>query len=73
MNLDNSIQIPEAKSPLLERFGLFYLNLFRKQDLKHNVFDISDEELRKRVNKIEAKGIILSSLLVLFVFFPQFG
>jgi hypothetical protein len=68
--MDNSIQIPETKSPLLERFGLFYLNLFRKKDLKHNVFDIKDAELKKRVNKIELKGITLSSIVGITCVFP---
>jgi hypothetical protein len=68
--MDNTIQIPESKSSTLEKFGLFYLNQFRKKDLKHNVFDISDEELNKRMDKIELKGIILSSIIGIVCVFP---
>ena len=68
--MNSSIQIPENKPPLLERFGLFYLNRFSKKDLNYNVFDISDEELKKRVNKIESKGIILSAITGIICVFP---
>jgi hypothetical protein len=68
--MQHNIQATNIKSPLLERFGLFYLNLFRKRDLTHNVFDISDEELKNRVNKIELKGIILSSIIGIVCVFP---
>jgi len=68
--MDNTIQIPQTKSPLLERFGLFYLDLFRKHDLTHNVFDFSDEELRKRIDKIELRGIILSVIVGVVCVFP---
>jgi hypothetical protein len=68
--LPNSYEIPESKSPLLEKFGLYYLKFFRKVDSDHNVFDLSDEELSKRVNRITRKGIILSSLIGILCVFP---
>jgi hypothetical protein len=59
-----------TKSPLLERFGLFYLNRFNKKNSTHNVFDISDEELSKRIKKITRRGIILSSAIGVLCVFP---
>jgi len=55
---------------LLEKFGLYYLNLFQRSDQQHNVFDITDEELAKRVRKISRKGIILSALVGVVCVFP---
>ncbi|MEI9934151.1 MAG: hypothetical protein WDM71_04730 [Ferruginibacter sp.] len=60
----------KTKSTLLERFGLYYLNRFDKKYLTHNVFDITDEELTKRVKKITRKGIILSSTIGVLCVFP---
>ena len=68
--LPNIYEIPENKSPLLERFGLYYLKFFRRIDSEHNVFDFTDEELLKRVRKISRKGIILSSIVGIACVFP---
>jgi hypothetical protein len=65
-----SIQFKERKPPLLERFGVYYLNLFRKKDLTHHVFDFSDAELTKTVNRISVRGIVLSALIGLVCVWP---
>ena len=62
--------IPDSKPSRLERFGLFYLNLFNRINSGHSVFDITDEELTLRVNRITRKGVILSSLIGLACVFP---
>ncbi|MBS1574651.1 MAG: hypothetical protein JST09_05045 [Bacteroidetes bacterium] len=62
--------IPQSKPPMLERFGLYYLQFFKKIDSSHNVFDLTDEELTKRVKHITLKGIILSSLIGIVCVFP---
>lgn len=67
----NSIyQLKETKPSLLERFGLYYLNFFRKIDADLSVFNHTDAELTKRVNYITLKGIILSSLIGIICVFP---
>lgn len=67
----NSIyEIPQTKSSILERFGLYYLNFFRKIDSDRNVFDLTDAELSKKVSQITKKGIILSSLTGIVCVFP---
>jgi hypothetical protein len=58
-----SIEFKERKVPLLERFGVYYLDLFRKKDLLHDVFDFSDALLTSRVNRIEVKGMLISALI----------
>lgn len=63
-------QLAETKPSLLERFGLYYLNFFRRIDTDHSVFSLTDTELTKRVNYITLKGIILSSLIGIFCVFP---
>lgn len=64
------LDIEQVKPSLLERFGVYYLNLFRRLDLTHNVFDSSDAELTKKVKRITNKGILLSSLIGLLCVFP---
>ncbi len=64
------IQAAEAKPSRLERFGVYYLNLFNRIDSKHNVFDLTDAELKRRVNRISRKGIVLSSLVGIICVFP---
>ena len=68
--LANHFQIPETKPSLLERFGLYYLNLFKKRDLTHTAFDFTDEELSVKVKHITVKGIILSALTGVVLVFP---
>ena len=65
-----SIQFKERKIPLLERFGVYYLDLFRKKDLTHYVFDFSDAQLGAKVGRISAKGVILSALTGLVCVWP---
>ena len=62
--------IPATKPVLLERFGLFYLDLFRKRDLTHDVFDHADTVLAKMVERISLKGILLSSIAGIVLVFP---
>lgn len=64
------IQAQESKPSRLEKFGVYYLNLFNRIDSTHNVFDLSDAELTQRVNRISRKGIILSSLVGIACVFP---
>jgi len=61
--MNTIISFPQNKSSLLERFGLYYLKLFKRIDRDHSVFDLTDDELSKRVRRITNKGIILSSLI----------
>ncbi|HWK04559.1 MAG TPA: hypothetical protein VNS58_13055 [Puia sp.] len=65
-----SIEFKERKTPLLERFGVYYLDLFRKKDLFHHVFDFSDAELTSRVNRISGKGIFFSAFVGLVCVWP---
>lgn len=65
-----SIQFKERKPPLLEKFGVYYLDLFQKRDTGHHAFDFSDAVLSARVNRISAKGIILSALVGLVCVWP---
>lgn len=64
------IQIPENRPSILEKFGLYYLNLFKRLDNDQSVFDFTDTELSKRVKKITRKGIILSSVIGIICVFP---
>lgn len=64
------IQLPDNKPGFLERFGLFYLAVFKKRDLTHNVFEKTDEELAKKVRIITWRGMILSSIVGIACVFP---
>ena|SRR5579871_4712319 len=64
------INVKEKKLPVLERFGIYYLNIFGQRELSHTVFDFTDEELKQKVNRIAAKGIFLSALTGLVLVWP---
>ncbi|HXB91778.1 MAG TPA: hypothetical protein VNU72_05795 [Puia sp.] len=64
------IQFKERHPPLLERFGVYYLDLFRKKDLTHHAFDLSDRQLAAGVRRISTKGILLSALTGLVCVWP---
>ncbi len=68
--MQNIINIPKAKPSRLERFGLFYLNLFKRLDTNHSVFDLTDAQITKRTKRITWKGIILSSIVGIICVFP---
>jgi hypothetical protein len=66
-----SIQFKERKPPLLEKFGVYYLDLFQKKDPgPHRAFDFPDLVLSAKVGRITAKGIILSALVGLACVWP---
>lgn len=64
------ISTVENKIPFLERFGLYYLNFFKKIDTIHNAFEKTDAELIKKVNFIGLKGMLLSSIIGIICVFP---
>jgi protein-S-isoprenylcysteine O-methyltransferase Ste14 len=64
------VQFKEKKTPLLERFGAYYLNLLGKREFGHHVFDFTDEQLHQKIKRISAKGIILSALSGLVCVWP---
>jgi hypothetical protein len=70
LSQENIYQITNTKLSLLERFGLYYLNFFKKIDSDQNVFNHTDEELTKKVNKITLKGIVLSCIVGIGCVFP---
>jgi hypothetical protein len=54
----------------LERFGVYYLDLFRKKDTSIRAFDLSDAQLAAAVRRISARGILLSALVGLVCVWP---
>jgi hypothetical protein len=68
--LSDLFQLPESKPSVLERFGLYYLNFFKKKDLTHNAFDLTDEEIAGKVKKIATRGILLSAFAGILLVFP---
>jgi len=65
-----SIEFKERKVPLMERFGIYYLNLFRRKDDGRHAFDFTDEELSRRVNRISSRGMLLSGITGLICVWP---
>ena len=63
-------ELTQTKPSMLERFGLYYLDFFKQIDSDHSVFDLTDAELTKRVNKITWRGIILSCIIGIVCVFP---
>lgn len=68
--MQNIINVPKAKPSRLERFGLFYLDFFKRLDTNHSVFDLTDAQITKRTKRITWKGIILSSIVGIVCVFP---
>jgi hypothetical protein len=66
----SSIRFKQHNPPPLERFGVYYLDLFRKKDLTHHAFDLSDTQLAAGVRRISGKGILLSALAGLVCVWP---
>ncbi|HEY5369609.1 MAG TPA: hypothetical protein VIJ75_11510 [Hanamia sp.] len=68
--MQNHFQIPEVKSSLLEKFGIYYLKFFWQKDSTHRVFDFTDEDLTKKVSHITRKGIVYSCIVGIVCIFP---
>lgn len=68
--MQQNIEFTSQKLPLLERFGIYYLQLFEKKNLTHHVFDYSDDVLKKAVNRITRKGILLSAIVGFICMWP---
>lgn len=64
------MQVKEFEPSRLEKFGLFYLRLFKKIDKDHSVFDFTDEQLKRKVRWIATKAIFLSALIGIVCVFP---
>src|SRR5580693_2719225 len=64
------VQFKEKKTPLLERFGAYYLNVLGKREFGHHVFDFTDQELHRKIKRISLKGIILSAAAGLVCVWP---
>ena len=69
-DMPDTIAFRERKTPLLERFGVYYLNLFRKKNLTHYVFDFSDDQLAATVNRISIRGVVYSAIVGLLCVWP---
>ena len=54
----------------MEKFGIYYLNLFRRRDDGHHAFDQTDEELTRSVNQISSRGMLLSGITGLICVWP---
>jgi hypothetical protein len=65
-----AIEFKEKKPPLLEKFGIYYLNILGKREFGHHVFDFTDEQLNKKISRISRKGIILSAIVGLICVWP---
>lgn len=68
--MPETIEFKQKKTSLLEKFGIYYLGIFGKRELAHHVFDFTDEELNKKINRISNKGIFLSAFTGLICVWP---
>lgn len=60
----------KAQPCRFERFGLIHLDWFGRSRSEGNVFDMPDEVLAEKVNRITAKGVFWSALVGLVFVFP---
>src|ERR1022692_19481 len=68
--MPETIEFKKKKTSPLEKFGIYYLGVFGKRELAHHVFDFTDEELNKKINRISNKGVFLSALTGLICVWP---
>ena len=68
--MNQTVDIPGHKTSRLEKFGVYYLTLFRRIDSDHSAFDLSDKELANRISRITTRGMVLSSIVGLICVFP---
>src|SRR6516162_8240850 len=64
------IEFKKSKPTLLERFGTYYLSIFRSRDLSHHVFDFTDQELSQKVRSLTFRGIFWSALTGIVCVWP---
>ena len=63
-------QIKNNKASLLEKFGMYYLNFFKKFSKANIVFTYTDEVIAKKVTTINLVGILLASLVGALCVYP---
>lgn len=68
--LKSFFETDNTKPSRLEKFGLYYLNLYKKLDSHHSAFDFTDEQLKKKISRISYIGIILSAIVGIACVFP---
>jgi hypothetical protein len=66
-----AIEFKQRKVSPMEKFGVYYLNLFRKKDNTTHVFEYTDEQLVSTVNRISYKGMFLSALTGFICVWPS--
>jgi hypothetical protein len=64
------IELKTKRPGALEKFGLYYLNRFSFSNAHHRPFEISDDELSRKVRRISNKGILLSAITGIILVFP---
>jgi hypothetical protein len=64
------IELKKKRPGALEKFGLYYLNRFSISNAHHKPFEISDDELSRKVKRISNKGILLSAITGIILVFP---
>jgi hypothetical protein len=64
------IELKKKRPGALEKFGLYYLNRFSINNAHHKPFEISDDELSRKVKRISNKGILLSAITGIILVFP---
>lgn len=64
------IQVKSKRQGRLEKFGLYYLNRFSINNSNHRPFDLTDEELSRKVRNISRKGVFLSAITGIVMVFP---
>lgn len=64
------IELKKKRPGALEKFGLYYLNRFSLSNAHHRPFELSDDELSRKVRRISNKGILLSAITGIILVFP---
>ena len=70
MSVQNNVNTSVGKIPILEKFGLYYLGLFKKYNPQHKAFNLTDIELAKKVKFITNKGMLYSAIIGILCVYP---
>lgn len=68
--MKDSPVIPHVPPSRFERFGLYYLERFKRTDAGSDSFGASDDELARQIGRITWRGILLSSAIGIACVYP---
>lgn len=68
--MEPKVSVTSTEPSRFEKFGLYYLDLFSREKVDERVRNLSDGDIARKVARISAAGIALSSLVGIVFVYP---